>query len=393
MSNIAVVCAFPPDRNTGMYTVDYSAARFFAETFPAESVSFYCLGDPDRAGYDLEKRPVAYKPLHRHLDDLHAADLIVYWGDFLQSKGYWDADLCGWLVRDGIASTKAEAENLVYRALMLEDAPDAVLGRVLIFGGTIITIGAIELSDTRYRTALERMLRLAKGVYFRDAISAAKADPYRGGRSALGIDCALLLRPEDYAAADLPLPAAANSGSRLRLGVFFGRAKWIVQPLAFSRMLAKKLDAEATWVPWLGSAPRQLPLARAAGYPASSKPPLPQDIFPVLATCNFIVSDTYHLCVNAWNIGIPTICLGYGAERIAHTLGDKKKETLFSMNGAAPFYVYRESIANPTNLRSAVAHAAQMLRDSAATDIVRTSIRAQSAAAREKLLSACLAEM
>jgi hypothetical protein len=390
MQKISVICAFLPSRNTGMYTVDLSAVRFFTRNYPDSEVSYYCLGDVGKVGYAASERHVEYHPYHLHLEDVKNSDLIVYWGDFLHSKPYWEADLAGWLVRDGIASSKADATELIYKSFMLEDCDDKILRKAVLFGGTIISVGASELSDARYAKALTRLISLAGGVFFRDAISAAKADPWRGGRSALGIDCALLLERIDYEEAGLiDANAVPRADETRRLGVFFGRSRWIAQPLAFSRLLGRELKSRPTWLPWLRSAPRQLPLARLAGYPATREPPLPTEIIAKLLACEFVVTDTYHLCVNSWNLGIPAICIGSGSERVAHTLGDKKKEVLYSMYGANAFYVYREALANVTGLPQAARTTADILKQHDTIRLVKESIARHSASSRGKLKDAC----
>jgi hypothetical protein len=387
MARIAVVCAFLPSRNTGMFTVDLSAYAYFTNAFPNDEVTLYCLGSTAKLGYSRDETHQEYLQLSDHLDAVREADLIVYWGDFLHAKGYWEADLGGWLVRDGISPDRDAARELIYRALMLEDASDEVLAKVVVFGGTIITIGANDLADARYAKALRRLITKAGGVYFRDALSATKASPLRGDQATLGSDCALQLNREDFLKYGLVDSFPEKPGEKL--GVFFGRSKWIAQPLALGRAVARQMGAEAMWVPWLRSAPRQLPLARMFGFPATREPPLPKEAIAKLLECKAVVTDTYHLCVNAWNLGIPAVCIGFGSQHVGHTLGDKKKEILYGQYLAAPFYIYREHIQNPTAIPAAARYAAKMLDDHAQIDIVRDSIHEQAGAARARLASAC----
>lgn len=386
MTEIAVICAFLPSRNTGMFTVDLSAASFFSTQFPRAEIKYYCLGDIHKIGYRSEERHISYRPLHLHLDDVRDADLIVYWGDFLHSKQYWETDLIGWLVRDGLSGSRNEALELIYKSLMLEKAPPEILKKVVVYGGTIITVGASELIDKRYSACLQRLLTEAGGVFFRDAISATKASPFRPLENCLGTDCALLLGLKDFQNYGL---LADPIVTRSKLGVFFGRSKWIAQPLMLARTLAKTMDLQAAWLPWLRSSPRQLPLARLAGFPATREPPLPNEILDSLLRCSAVVTDTYHLTVNAWNLGIPTICVGYGGQNIGHTLGDKKKETLYSQYGAAEYYVYRESIQNPASIPRVAQYAAEVLASAEKAAAIKAEIRRHAGSSRSRLINTC----
>ncbi|GHC91783.1 polysaccharide pyruvyl transferase family protein [Novosphingobium pokkalii] len=387
MARIAVICAFLPNRNTGMYTVDLSAYAYFQNAYPNDEIAYYALGPLEKLGYTPAETHQQYLPLQDHVDAVREADLIVFWGDFLHSKPYWEVDLSKWLVRDGICADHTAAIELIYRAFMLEDASDAVLGKVVVYGGTIITIGAGDLRDARYNAALRRLITRAGGIHFRDALSQMKSSPLRGNRSVLGSDCALQLSRDDFTRYGVVDAFPEQPGEKM--GVFFGRAKWIAQPLALSRALAAQTGRKAQWIPWVDSAPRQLPLARLFGYPARRLPPLPRELLASLLECRFVLTDTYHLCVNAWNLGIPAVCLGYGSQHVAHTLGDKKKEILFAQYGASPYYLYREHIANPVSIPATAKHIARLVEQDDMARIVTATIHEQAAAARARLAESC----
>jgi hypothetical protein len=271
MARISVICAFLPSRNTGMYTVDLSAFSYFKGTFPDDHVDFYCLGSVNKLGYSKHETHQEYLPLSEHIDAVRDSDLIVYWGDFLHSKPYWETDLANWLVRDDVSPTREAAIELIYRAFMLENAPREVLRKVVVFGSTIITIGANELVDRRYATALRRIITEAGGIYFRDAISAAKASPLRGEQATLGSDCALQLSHQDFITYGLVDAFPRQPGDKL--GVFFGRSKWIGQPLALARAMGRKMECETVWLPWLRSAPASCRLRASSAFLRPASPP------------------------------------------------------------------------------------------------------------------------
>jgi hypothetical protein len=387
LARIAVICAFLPSRNTGMYTVDLSAYAYFKATFPNDNLDLYCLGSIEKLGYAPAEMHQAYLPLSEHIDAVRGSDLIVFWGDFLHSLPYWETDLAGWLVRDGISASRHEATELIYRAFMLEDAGSEVLRKVVVFGSTILTIGANELANPRYAAALRRLIREAGGIYFRDALSAAKATVLREDQSTLGSDCALQLSREDFQRYGLIDHFPDQPGEQL--GVFFGRSKWTAQPLALARATGRRTGRKLQWVPWLRSAPRQLALARMFGFPATREPPLPKEILAQLLNCSAVITDTYHLCVNAWNLGIPAVCIGFGSQNVGHTLGDKKKEILYGMYAASPYYIFREHIANPAAIPATARYIADLLESREKAACVTSAIAEHASTARERLSAAC----
>ena len=65
-----------------------------------------------------------------------------------------------------------------------------------------------------------------------------------------------------------------------------------------------------------------------------------------------IITDTYHVCVNAWRMGIPAICIGEGGGKVSTSINDKKKEILYDMYGARRFYLFLESFRSLKSLKS-----------------------------------------
>ncbi len=375
---IAIVCALLAGRNTGMFTVDRAAFEYFAQFLSISEVTFYVLGDPACAGFKPDELGFSYVSLKDHAEDFFASDLIIYWGDFVHARSYWEADLLIWLVNQGLADHKGAAADLVYRLLMLENASDEVLRRVVIFGGTIMTNTASQLTDKRYRRALDRLLTLAAGVFFRDSVSSAYAAQLRGEQATQGSDCALLLSD--------PSGVANRRGE---IGVFFGRANWIAQALAFAHLLGWRSKLSSRWLPWFPSPKRHLLVARGLGFAASTSHQPAMAILNRVKSFDAVISDTYHLCVNSWRLGVPAICIGRGAERNNTTLGDKKKESFYAMLGASDYYVYREEVMSSLGFCS-LSRAASAIQDRPAIEIVFENLRRQADTARCRLSSACM---
>lgn len=368
-----------------MVTVDLSAHRLVSRIrSPVEGVHL-ALGNPDRLASYSTNLPFRYLPLQENLESLLACDAIVFWGDFLHAMSYWRVDLMPRLPREGIASSQQEIFDVLHRHLMLEGAADKALQKSIIFGGTLISNTAKDYLDERYRTNLTKLFSAAQAVLLRDAISAASIAPLRSPVSTLGMDCAFLLRDEDLD----HLSSFVATAPELRdgVGVFFGRSPKLRYLLKFSRNVARSLGLQAQWIPWLPVGRRRSPLIRLYGYDPGIATS-PGEVLARLSKCKFVVTDTYHLCVNAWRLGIPAVCIGQGANHITTTIGDKKKEILYSMYGAEPYYVFLEQLNGIGNFRRTCAETAEVLKCEAIAENVRRSIASHQSGSEEKLLAA-----
>src|SRR5690606_7616273 len=58
----------------------------------------------------------------------------------------------------------------------------------------------------------------------------------------------------------------------------------------------------------------------------------------IVTSAQFLVTDIYHLSINALNCGVPVFCLGRPDGGQIGTLGDFKKKVLFSMLGLEDRY-------------------------------------------------------
>lgn len=381
MKSIAMICAHLPGRNTGMATVDLAGWHLLRRAFPDVAVTAYTIESGAVRAYAPDELAIPYRPLQDHAAEAFAADVILYWGDFLHAPGHWKYDLVPRIVRDRIAPDAAAARDLPYRLHLLEDAAPDVRRRAMIFGGTVITNAVAEQMDARYRSAFEALMREARGIFFRDPISAAHAARFRPGQPTLGTDCALLL--ED---ADIPTlsgqPPARPSGS---VGVYFGRSRLTIAMLAFARLAASRSGLHARWLPWLGSRWKSAFQAKALGFDPPGEAAAPAEVLADLRKCDAVITDTYHLCVNAWRMGIPAICVGRGAERSDSTINSKKKEIFYAMHGASDFYVFQENLRTPAGIRREAERAAALLKSGSA-QAVTGAIRAHADWARTQLL-------
>lgn len=94
------------------------------------------------------------------------------------------------------------------------------------------------------------------------------------------------------------------------------------------------------------------------------------------------------MCVNAWQLGIPAICIGEGSGKPQHSLSDKKKEVLYEMYGARQFYIFLEEIRSIQGLIGEAKRAAAIIKRRDISDKVTNNIQIHSKTALLRLSNA-----
>jgi len=378
--NIAVVCARPPERNTGMATVDLAAHTALRRMMPHCNIDLYALGERNHVSYQPGDLPYEHVPIQSDPQRFLESDIILFWGDFVHSHAYWKYDVGLWSgVADGKRATVLSDDALRYMFLSGHSTDD--LGKAVIFGSTLITNTAESFIDAHYAAAFNRLFKAAGGVLLRDALSAAKVSPLRAGEATLGCDPAFLLEDSDLHLLDDYEETVDRSG----LGVFFGRSPSRVAMHGLARALGGHLRQECRWLPWfptrrlLRYASRPLGLSIPAGHQT------PGAILAQLGSCQLLLTDTYHACVNAWRLGIPAVCIGQGAATMENSLGDKKKEILYEMIGAQALYVFTECIGSPHGRDQQAKRLAALLNDRPYIDEILANVRSYAGSAKSRL--------
>lgn len=379
-----------------MLSVELAFERFVARNGLGFETTRYCL--EDQAELHVPGQAVKFCNLRERYEQALAADLIVFWGDFLHAWNYHVHDVLPEIRRDPqFASThgalsEREVAALMRRYLLLSDAPDEVLAKTLSFGTTLLGDHAlIHAIDPGYETDLKRFVSRCRGIWMRDAISALRVSHFQGsyGQCHLGVDCALLLQPEDLAQIAAGHPGRSESAYA---AVHFGRTTIHHGPtLDFARQLCAKLALRPVWLSWLHANPKYFQQFRNALPELDAT--MPQDppyaeLLAGMLGAKLVITDTYHLSILAWRAGIPVICVGAGAELALRTLSDKKKEIFHLMYGASPYYLFVESLVDPAQRQRKL----HMLVDAlAAKEVLRgvsACIGAHARAAEGQLLAA-----
>ena len=351
-AKLTVVSATPPHFNPGMHLVDWALDFVLARHgldvevdrrllyLPSELESLQ-IGAVSDFGL-----PFPYLLLRQNLEAASESAALLFWGDFLHSRHYRTA-VGRLLWRIGAATSLEAGIALVDEHLFLRDAPRSLLDKTLVFGECLLTDdGAGPLDDT-YAVLCQRFFAGARRVWLRDALSAARAADLRhwAHGTTLGVDPALLLRPADY---------DAVAGNRLdaedrppELGVFFGRTPVSLDRLLpFVRELGQALDASTIWVPWFTHGANH-DLRKSLGFVDDGEGSLARLVAQV-RRCRAIVTDAYHLCLTAWNLDVPAVCVGRGATYFRTAVSDKKKELFAGMAGSERLYVFAEQLVDPS---------------------------------------------
>ncbi|MCK8432085.1 polysaccharide pyruvyl transferase family protein [Streptomyces sp. D2-8] len=347
MGRVAVITA--PNigyRNTGMLTVDLAFESLRRRMDTAVDATWYTLHTPEtvplRDGARGTGFPFRFLPLAEHLDTLRDHDAVVFWGDFLHTRHYLAQDATNRLLDFGFAADRDDARAQLNRALLFADQPDELLARTLSYGGTILHNTQSDYEDKEYGPLFSRLVTRSHRMWVRDPLSAAKIAHLRGDRTTdhFGADAALLSRPGDLG--HLPTTQWSRSvPDGGAIGVFLGARTPIPDWLpAFCQGLSDRLGAPLEWLPWFD---RDVP-ARVSHIAARPGDPTVGDLVGVLPRYRLVITDTYHLAVNAWGAGTPAVCVGAPEPTPkTHddylTLSDVKKHVFHMAYDATDFYL------------------------------------------------------
>ncbi|MEV0242798.1 hypothetical protein AB0I06_23090 [Streptomyces sp. NPDC050674] len=347
MGRVAVITA--PNigyRNTGMLTVDLAFESLRRRMDTAFDATWYTLHTPEtvplRDGARGTGFPFRFHPLAEHLHTLRDHDAVVFWGDFLHTRHYLAQDATNRLLDFGFAADREDARDQLNRALLFADQPDEVLARTLSYGGTILHNTQSDYEDKEYGPLFSRLVRRSHRMWVRDPLSAAKIAHLREDRTTdhFGSDAALLSRPGDLD--HLPTtPWSRSVPDGGAIGVFLGARTPIPDWLpGFCQGLADRLGAPLEWLPWFD---RDVP-AEVSHIRARPGHPTVGDLVGVLPRYRLVITDTYHLAVNAWGAGTPAVCVGAPEPTPkTHddylTLSDVKKHVFHMAYDATDFYL------------------------------------------------------
>lgn len=372
MLPLAIVTATPPGINPGMLACEATALAFVRHTGLADACTFFRLHLLEERVADVEAGVrqdvltacdlgIPWERLHDHrqLDGM----VPLYWGDFLHMRRYHAA----------LAARYADGMRTPRELLLLAFSAEHVVRRAVTFGTSFLFNSLEDVRDPDYGAAFSRFIKLAHHVQMRDAISAAVAAGLRLRHEAcFGIDPAQLLALPAFAVDVLGSDDRRAPDGRMLL--FLARARHDATALtAFLEILELATGTTAAWLPWgdrlsfpfLGE-PAIAAVTSVVDGPHGRLAPLMREV----RQATFVVTDTYHLAVIAWALGVPAIVVA--GEFHAGERGDKqielrarhdKRKVLLGQDGLLDFYVEPGMIAAAKGRASVAERLAAALAD------------------------------
>lgn len=304
--------------------------------------------------HDLDSE-LDYHLVRGREEEFADADLLLYWGDFHHMATYQRSTVDVLTRELATPLTVHDAAGQARRVLLQEGAGADVRARTLSYGTTLMMnapddYGAAYqhlLEEAAYQHLLEEFVRGARRVWFRDPYSASVGALLRQeDASCHGVDAAVLAGV---------LPATPGTGT---MEVFLGRSRLLPEEVAlFGRAVARATGTRPRWLAWgkepafspMGSRPRFRRAWRDAALGADQETPL-GELLDRVQDASLVLTDTYHLAVNAWRLGTPAILLVddpagpsdvNGGSRHSHR--DKRRD-LYSQWEALPLLVHLPSV-------------------------------------------------
>jgi hypothetical protein len=206
-------------------------------------------------------------------------------------------------------------------------------------------------------------------------------------RCAHGTDAAQLLRKDFVDHCGIETVQSAD-GLQRKLGVFIGRSHLDVKTISsLLTAITDQLQAEPVWLNW-GKPPFFMGRKKdfKASLPAMEKvipaapAPSPPETLAALLELDFLVSDTYHTCVNAWTFGIPAICLIDNSQTPmavnsgSELSGRDKRVAFYWTYNAAPFLLYSSDLNNEAGLQKKAADISNLLTDQSMISNIRAQM-------------------
>lgn len=330
----------------------------------------------------------SFRSAHTHLDEIMNSGVILYWGDFLHMAQY-HRTIARRLILEKHVQNEQEAANYIQDIFFLSRAGDAVLNKTMSFGGTVIFNTVEDELHGNYATEFKRFIKRTHKIWSRDVFSFIKLSHLSDNYSYIrpGVDCALLIRKADVQALSGSADTTIKESVTGKIGVFFGRSRGTgFRLMQFASSIARGLGQGLYWLPWGNRqgfpshrtwlAPRPTALSAMPGCEQLGDT---AHLLSALMHSSLVITDTYHVAVNAWNLGTPAICVGDPAPFEARNVNSgpafswrDKRQTFLSMYDALSYFVYTRELQSWSWSRKRVQHILHSLSDEQAkNEIVR----------------------
>lgn len=309
MRKVGVICAFNPG-NTGMFSVDLAASQLF----DAWNIDYTLI--------NFQKRPWRLPSKYlvcRNINKLGQFTHLLYWGDFQNNPVYGTRDFASREMKFGNARTVDIAVSNWTRLhldlphILQKHARVASIGNCFLGAREAAAQYALGPSLTRFADTAFRILpRETDSV---NEISSASSNKPPLNIST-GIDPAFLLEPKEY----------QNFRECHCFGYYFARSD--VRDISEG---LKAIEARTSLAP--------LGVSWAVGNRKAKQKDLFYSALATMKKCRFVVTDVYHLAVNALNHGAPVVLVSRKSSATKSSVDDQKKYALVEQLGAMPLHL------------------------------------------------------
>lgn len=327
---IAAICG-APNQNSGMMFVDRALHVFLNNKKLIDSTTFFCFefGAKNKRGFN-------YEAITKEVD-FNDYDCIIIWGDFIISHHFLS-------MTQPKISKKSELLNYDVQAkILMRDLSEDNLKKVIVIGQCIAIDDVKIIENKSYVRDLKRLLEHAGLLKVRDPLSAYRAKLFSDvDRDFLGLDAALF----NYALDKDKINEYKNNITKKdkisQVGIFFGRSKKMNFKKKVLGYYLKYMikNVSFKWIPWLENKQQSKVYFNFAN---SCSPYTDIDYIKEILECDVVLTDTYHLSLMSWSLGVPCICYGNSSEKFKLTTHDKKKEIFFMSNFIDEYYFYTEN--------------------------------------------------
>ena len=309
MRKIGVICAFNPG-NTGMFSVDLAASQLF----DAWSIDYTLI--------NFQKRPWRLPSKYlvcRNIDKLGRFSHLLFWGDFQNNPVYGTRDFANREVKFGNARTVDMAVSNWTRLHL--DLPHTLRKHSQVASIGNCFLGAREAAaQYALGPSLTRFADTAFRIMPRETDSVNEISSASSNTSPLniltGLDPAFLLEPKEY--------------QNFRECTCFG--------YCFARSDVREIS-EGLKVIEAGTGLAPLEVSWVVGSRRMKQKDLFHSALATMKKCRLVVTDVYHLAVNALNHGTPVILISRKSSETKSSVDDQKKYALVEQVGAIPLHL------------------------------------------------------
>jgi hypothetical protein len=307
-NSVAIICAYNP-RNTGMYTVDLAATTFFKNlNIDADLYCFQTSFFKDHVASGSLKIKVI-----RNLNELRHYKSIIFWGDWQNNPVWGLSDFSIREVIRGYASNTDEGfANWLDLYLPLKKGFSQ---KIYSFGNSFLGITNFLSNISNYsKTQIsERFSQAFDFVLPRDHHSyeelkllfpSIKMEEW-------GMDLTVLNNFGE-------INSLKQSSKNLDFSYFFNRSSLHKNNI---NLIIKNTHYLSSNYPL--EIKNWLKISRI--FPSFSI----RNNFNIISSSQFLITDTYHLALNALNMGTPTILIGENEDQSLHSCCQNKKKILF----------------------------------------------------------------